>query len=60
MDQFEILQRIEELEREIAALPPGSLTTKKVSGKKFGLVRGITFQTPKYVSFLHSSLSLWS
>lgn len=35
MDQLEILQRIEELQREIAALPPGSLTAKKVGGKAY-------------------------
>lgn len=35
MDRLEILQRIEELQREIAALPPGSLTVKKVSGKEY-------------------------
>lgn len=35
MEQLEIVARIEELEREIAALPPGSVTTKTVKGKKY-------------------------
>lgn len=35
MDQLELLTRIEELEREIAALAPGSLAVKKVKGKEY-------------------------
>ena len=33
MDQDDVLQRIADLEREIALLPPGSVTTKKVKGR---------------------------
>ena len=32
MDQLEITNRIDELEREIASLPPGSVSVKKVKG----------------------------
>ncbi len=35
MDQLEIMQRIDELEREIATLPPGSISAKKVRGKEY-------------------------
>ena len=35
MEQADILQRISELEREIAALPPGSVSAKKVKGKEY-------------------------
>ena len=35
MDKFDIMHKISELEREIAALPPGSLTTKRVKGKEY-------------------------
>lgn len=35
MDQLEISNRIDELEREIAALPPGSVSVKKVKGKEY-------------------------
>ena len=35
MDQLDILERIAELEREIAALPPGTVSTKKVRGKEY-------------------------
>ncbi len=35
MDQLEISNRIAELEREIAALPPGSVSVKKVKGKEY-------------------------
>ena len=35
MDQFDILERITEIEREIAALPPGTVSTKKVRGKEY-------------------------
>lgn len=35
MDKIDILQKISELEREIAALPPGSVTAKKVRGKEY-------------------------
>ncbi len=30
MDQLEIMQHIDELEREIATLPPGAISAKKV------------------------------
>lgn len=35
MDKLDIEQKISELDREIAALPPGSLTAKKVRGKEY-------------------------
>lgn len=35
MDQLKIMRRIDELEREIASLPPGSLAVKKVKGKEY-------------------------
>lgn len=35
MDQLDIMDRIAELEREIAALPPGTVSTKKVRGKEY-------------------------
>lgn len=35
MDQLEILNRINELEREISALPPGNISVKKVKGKEY-------------------------
>lgn len=53
MDQLEILQRMEELEREIAALPPGSLSTKKVNGKEYYYHRYTTNgkRTETYIDF---------
>lgn len=35
MDNFEIINRIEELEREIAMLPQGSIAVKKIRGKEY-------------------------
>lgn len=35
MDNLELITRIEDLEREIAALPPGNIATKKIKGKKY-------------------------
>lgn len=35
MDIIDIIQRIEDLERDIAALPPGNIVTKKVRGKEY-------------------------
>lgn len=35
MDKNDILARIAELEREIVALPPGSVSAKKVRGKEY-------------------------
>lgn len=35
MDQIEIMTRIEELHREIAALPPGGIGAKRVNGKRY-------------------------
>ncbi len=35
MTQLEIITRIEEIEREIAALPAGSITTKTINGKVY-------------------------
>lgn len=35
MDNFDILHRIEELEKEIAALPQGGIAVKKVRGKEY-------------------------
>lgn len=53
MRQFDILNRIEELEREIAALPPGSITIKKVKGKEYYYHRITKNQkrTEAYVDF---------
>lgn len=53
MEQFDILNRIEELEREIAALPIGSIAVKKVRGKEYYYHR-ITInkkRTETYVDF---------
>lgn len=35
MDNFDIVERIEEIEREIAALPQGGIAVKKVRGKEY-------------------------
>ena len=35
MEQLDIIERIHELEREIALLPPGSIAVKKVKGKEY-------------------------
>ncbi len=35
MDQSEIIMRMEEIQREIAALPPGSITVKTIKGKEY-------------------------
>lgn len=35
MDNFDIINRIDELEREIAALPQGGIAVKKVRGKEY-------------------------
>lgn len=35
MDNFDILERIDELERDIAALPQGSISAKRVRGKEY-------------------------
>ena len=35
MDEMNITEHIAELEREIAALPPGSITPKKIRGKDY-------------------------
>lgn len=35
MDQSEILLQISDIEREIAVLPPGSLSVKRVKGKEY-------------------------
>jgi len=40
LEQFEIIERIHELEREIALLPPGSIATKK-SRKLLSISTGI-------------------
>lgn len=34
MEQLDLLERISELEREIAALPPGNLSIKKQQGNR--------------------------
>lgn len=53
MDQLEILQRMEELEREIATFPPGSLSAKKVNGKEYYYHRYTTNgkRTETYIDF---------
>lgn len=55
MEQFEIIERIHELEREIALLPPGSLAAKKVKGKEYYYHRITQNQkrTEIYVDFDH-------
>lgn len=55
MEQFEIIERIHELEREIALLPPGSIATKKVKGKEYYYHRITQNQkrTETYVDFDH-------
>lgn len=35
MSKMDILERIDDLEREIALLPPGSIAVKKVRGKEY-------------------------
>lgn len=53
MDQLELIARMEDLEREIAALPPGSIATKTVKGKEYYYYR-ITRnkkRTETYVDF---------
>ena len=35
MEQYDLIERINELEREIAALPPGSIAVKKINGKDY-------------------------
>ncbi|WP_298017768.1 AAA family ATPase [uncultured Dysosmobacter sp.] len=53
MEQFEIIERIHELEREIALLPPGSIAAKKVKGKEYYYHRITQNQkrTETYVDF---------
>ncbi len=55
MEQFEIIERIHELEREIALLPPGSIAAKKVKGKEYYYHRITQNQkrTETYVDFEH-------
>lgn len=53
MERFEIIERIHELEREIALLPPGSIGAKKVKGKEYYYHRITQNQkrTETYVDF---------
>lgn len=53
MEQFEIIERIHKLEREIALLPPGSIAAKKVKGKEYYYHRITQNQkrTETYVDF---------
>lgn len=53
MEQSEIIERIHELEREIALLPPGSIAVKKVRGKEYYYHRVTQNQkrTETYVDF---------
>ena len=55
MEQFEIIEHIHELEREIALLPPGSITVKKIKGKEYYYHRITQNQkrTETYVDFDH-------
>ncbi len=55
MEQSEIIERIHELEREIALLPPGSIAVKKVRGKEYYYHRVTQNQkrTETYVDFDH-------
>lgn len=53
MEQFDIIQRIDEVEREIASLPPGNIAAKKVRGKEYYYHR-VTHnkkRTETYVNF---------
>ncbi len=53
MEQSDIMERINELEREIALLPPGSIAVKKIKGKEYYYHR-ITLnqkRTENYVDF---------
>ena len=53
MEQLDIIERIHELEREIALLPPGSIAVKKVKGKEYYYHRITQNQkrTETYVDF---------
>lgn len=53
MAQLDIMERINELEREIALLPPGSIAVKKVKGKEYYYHRITQNQkrTETYVDF---------
>lgn len=53
MDQLDIIERINELEREIALLPPGSIAVKKIKGKDYYYHRITQNQkrTETYVDF---------
>ena len=42
MDNFDVINRIDELEREIAALPQGGIAIKRVRGKEYYYHRIIT------------------
>lgn len=55
MEQFEIIEHIHELEREIALLPPGSITVKKIKGKEYYYHRITQNQkrTETYIDFDH-------
>ena len=44
MEQFEIIERIHELEREIALLPPGSIAAKEIK-ENYGTENFIEKQT---------------
>ncbi len=53
MEQDKLLNQIADLEREIAILPEGSITKKKINGKDYYYHR-ITHngkRTEKYISF---------
>lgn len=55
MEQFDIIEHINELEREIALLPPGSIAVKKVKGKEYYYHRITQNQkrSETYVDFNH-------
>ncbi|MBR5318828.1 MAG: AAA family ATPase [Peptococcaceae bacterium] len=53
MNQSELIQRIDEIEREIALLPPGSIALKKIKGKEYYYHRIIhnKKRTENYIPF---------
>ena len=53
MDQFEIIAQIEELERKIAAFPPGGIAVKTVNGKQYFYHR-ITKNKKRTETYIHA------
>ena len=53
MNQTEIMQRIDDIERELALLPPGNITKKRINGKEYYYHRIIQNKkrTENYIQF---------